>query len=119
MASYTTKIGDTEVLLEAPVASALTKSASEERPDPSKAIQNVFDTIEKLVAYTSAQLGPTLAKTGAAFELSFAVRADTSGLTMISEGANIGQFQCTLKFPPVRPASRPTSAPQLTQRPQG
>lgn len=117
MANYITYLGETQVLLEAPVAGAFAKSDSEIQPDPYKAITNVFETVKLLVEHANKNVGPALRGTGAAFEMSFAVRADSGGLVMISEHANVGQFQCTLKWPPTRPAGPPPSRPQIGQKP--
>lgn len=118
MANYITYLGDTAILLEAPVSGGLSKSESEVQPNPDKAIANVIEMIKLLVGHVGAEVAPALRRTGAAFDLSFSVRADSQGLVMISEHANVGQFQCTVKFPPMRPPGPPPARPQpaLPQR---
>ncbi|MCB9664167.1 MAG: hypothetical protein H6732_08625 [Alphaproteobacteria bacterium] len=117
MASYVTYLGDTAVLLEAPVSGGLSKSESEVQPNPDKAIANVIEMIKLLAQHVGTEIAPALRRTGAAFEMNFAVRADSQGLVMISEHANVGQFQCALKFPPMRPPGPPARPqPALPQR---
>lgn len=111
MANFVTYIGEKQILLEAPVAGAFAKSESEMAPDPKRAFQNMFDNIRAIVDYAGEQLGPSIRKTGAAFELSFAVRSDSFGLVMVSEAASVGQLQVTIKWPPMRPAAPAPSAP--------
>lgn len=112
MASFVTYIGDKQILIEAPVASAFAKSDSEIPADPKRAISSIFEHLRLIVEFAGEQLGPTVRKTGAAFELSFAARTDSFGLVMISEQANLGQFQVTVKWPPTRPAGAPPPGPR-------
>lgn len=105
MASFVTYIGDKQILIEAPVAGAFAKSETEIQPDPKKALNNIFEHIRLLVDFAGEQIGPAVRKAGAAFELSFAVRSDSFGLVMVSENASIGQFQVTIKWPPMRPVA--------------
>lgn len=115
MANFLTYIGDKQILLEAPVAGAFAKSESEVQPDPKRAIENMFSTIRTIVEYAGDQIGPVARKSGAAFELSFAVRSDSFGLVMVSEAAQVGQMQVTVKWPPARPPAPP--APPGAPRP--
>lgn len=121
MASYLTRLGDKEILLEAPASDAFAKSDSEVKADPQKALVNCLDTIRTLATAMGQQLGPMMQRSGASFEMSFAVRADGSGLVMVSEDAQTGQFQCTIRFggrPPGPPRpQRPPGAPR--PRPPG
>ncbi|MCB9681362.1 MAG: hypothetical protein H6733_07790 [Alphaproteobacteria bacterium] len=118
MASYLTTIGDTKVLLEAPVGSAFAKSDIEVAPDPHRAIINMIDTMRTLVSFMGTEVGPVLRKTGASLEVSFAVRADHQGLVMISESAQAGQFQVSVKWPAMRPAPPTKAPPALPQHDQ-
>ena len=111
MANYVTYIGETKILLEAPVGAAFAKQDLDVLPDPEKAIENVISSIRLVAKHMAKEVGPALRGSGAAFELSFAVRADNTGLVMISEQANLGQFQCTMKWPPTRPAAKPAALP--------
>ncbi len=104
MANFITFIGDKQILLEAPVAGAFAKSESEIQPDPRRALENMFATIRTVVEYAGEQIGPAVRKSGAAFELSFAVRSDSFGLVMLSESASVGQIQVSVKWPAMRPA---------------
>lgn len=104
MANYLTQLGDTSILLEAPASGGLSKSDSEVKADPRKAVMNILDTVKTMVKYMGDDLGPTLRASGAGFEMSFAVRADLSGLVMVSEDASKGQFQCVVRWAPSAPA---------------
>lgn len=106
MANYLANLGDTQVLLEAPAAGGLAKGSLEVQPDPTKAIENMVDLIKRFAQHSGQAIVPTLRHVGGALEVRFAVRANAAGLVMISESAEIGQFQCTLKFLPPRPAPR-------------
>jgi hypothetical protein len=118
MASYITYLGEKQILIEAPVSGGLAKSESEVKPDPARAISNIIDTIKAVAEHVGQEMGPVLRKTGAAFELNFAVRSDSFGLVMISESAQVGQFQVTVKWPPMRPAAPPPAAPRPAALPQ-
>lgn len=98
MANYITYIGEKQLLLEAPAVGAFTKSDGGVTASPMRAIQNMVATIKDLAEYMGDELTPVLEQTGASFELSFAVRADGNGLVMVSESAEIGQFQCKLTW---------------------
>ncbi len=114
MANYLTFLGDKQFLLEAPASGGLSKSESEVKADPRKAIQNVLETVRTLVQYMGDDIGPAVRASGASFELAFAVRADLSGLVMISEDSKKGQFQCVVRWapqPPPRPPGPPGQAP--------
>lgn len=114
MANYLTFLGDKQILLEAPASGGLSKSESEVKADPRKAIMNVLETVRTLVTYMGEDIGPAVRASGASFEMSFAVRADLAGLVMVSEDAKKGQFQCVVRWmpqAPPRPAGPPGSAP--------
>ncbi len=117
MASYLTRIGDQQILLEAPASSAFAKSDLEVDADPAKAIQAIVETIKLFVAFAGAEIGPVMRRSGAAFELSFGVRADETGMVMISENPGTAQFACKLTFPPAPPA--PPARPAGPPRPPG
>lgn len=116
MASYLTRVGDREILIEAPAASAFAKSEVEIEADPRDAIVNCIRTVQLLANEFGRELSRSLAGTGAAMEINFAVRADTSGMVMVSESASSGQFQCTLRIQGRPPAPRP-APPQRPPRP--
>ncbi len=107
MANYLTFMGEQQVLLEAPASGAFAKSDLEVQPDPLKALENMLILIKQVAVHTGRTVGPALAQANGALEMKFAVRADAFGLVMISEASDVGQFQCTLKLLPPRPAPRP------------
>ena len=92
MPNYLTKIGDAQILIEAPASGAFAKSASEVEADPRQAITNMVRTIKVVCGYLGEEIGPVARRSGATMEISFAVRADSYGLVMVSESTTIGQF---------------------------
>lgn len=114
LANYMTNMGDKQILFEAPASGAFSKSDLEVTPDPLRALENIIGMIRDVSMYTGQQIAPALARTGAAMELRFAVRADAFGLVMLSESPDMGQFQVTLKLVPQRP--RPPASPPPASR---
>ena len=119
MGSYLTRIGDTEILLEAPASSAFAKSSANNDADPRQAINNMVKAIKAIAAYMGPELMPVVRATGMAAEVSFNVRADMYGLVMISESTGVGQFAATLRFQAPPGAAQPTAPPQGPPRPPG
>lgn len=112
MPNYLAKIGDAQILIEAPASGAFAKSASEVEADPRQAITNIVRTIKVVCGYLGEEIGPVARRSGATMEISFAVRADSYGLVMVSESTTIGQFACTVRFaPPPPPRPAPPGAP--------
>jgi hypothetical protein len=118
---YQSKIGDTTVVFEAKASGAFSKSDLEIQPDPLGAIMNCVAIIRQFAAAATKELGPVVRSSGAKFELGFAVRADGNGMSMISEEANQGQFQCKLVWEPqpMRPPQGPPQGPPPGARPPG
>ncbi len=116
MASYLTRIGDKQILLEAPASGAFAKSASEVDADPRTAMENMIKTIKTMANVMGKELGPTVRATGGSLEIAFAVRADGSGLVMVSESADVGQIRCNLRWVPP-PRRAPGPPPQGRPRP--
>jgi hypothetical protein len=110
MPNYLTRLGDAQILLEAPASGAFAKSASEVEADPRSALVNMVRTIKVVCGYLGEEIGPVARKSGATMEISFAVRADSYGLVMVSESTHVGQFSCTVRFSPA-PPPRPPGAP--------
>ncbi len=119
MGSYLTRIGDTEILLEAPASSAFAKSSANNDADPRQAINNMVKAIKAIAAYMGPELMPVVRATGMAAEVSFNVRADMYGLVMISESTGVGQFAATLRFQAPPGAAQPTAPPPGPPRPPG
>ncbi|MFM2161126.1 MAG: hypothetical protein RLZZ383_638 [Pseudomonadota bacterium] len=117
MGSYLTRIGDTEILLEAPASSAFAKSSANTDADPRQAINNMVKAIKAIAAYMGPELMPVVRATGMAAEVSFNVRADMYGLVMISESTGVGQFAATLRFQAPPGAAAPSAAPPAPPRP--
>jgi hypothetical protein len=111
MGSYLTRIGDAEILLEAPASSAFAKSSNNTEADPRQAINNMVQAIKAIAAYMGTELMPVVKATGMAAEVSFNVRADMYGLVMISESTGVGQFAATLRFQAPAGAGAPPVAP--------
>lgn len=113
MANYLTRIGDAQVLLEAPASGAFAKGSTDVEADPRTAIVNIVKTVKTVSAFMGTELMPVVRQTGAAMEVVFSVRADGYGLVMVSESISSGQFQVTVRFapPPPRPPPPPGSMP--------
>lgn len=107
MGFYATKIGDAEILLEAMASGAFAKSDLDIKPDPKAAVVNAVGIVKTVAGYMAQEVAPILRSTGALLEVNFSVRADGNGMVMICEDASQGQFQCSLKFAPPRPAPPP------------
>lgn len=114
MANYMTFLGDQQILLEAPASGAFSKSELEVQPDPLRALENMLTLIRQVAVHVGHEVNPSLAEAGGALELRFAVRADAFGLVMLSEAADVGQFQCTLKFVPRGNAPRRAEPKAIT-----
>ena len=121
MATYISKLGDTNIILEAAAAGGLSKGGdSQIEGSPIRAAANMIKTAVTMSAALSRELGPMARGLGAAVEAKFAVRADGNGIVMVSENINVGQLQISLKISPSRPGRpgpRPKRPPQ--PRPKG
>jgi hypothetical protein len=117
MAQYITKLGDTEIFMEAAAAGGLSKGSSKANEgNPLKAASNMIKTAVQVSAALSRELAPMARGTGAGVEVTFAVRANSTGLVMVSENSSVGQFKVTVKIGGGRP--RPARPPGTQPRPK-
>lgn len=120
MPNYMTRIGEAQVLLEAPASGAFAKSSGESEADPRNAIVNMIKTIRVVAAHLGQEIGPIARATGSVLEVAFAVRADSAGLVMVSESTTVGQLCCTVRIAPPPPARPPgAEAPRPAGPPPG
>lgn len=110
MGFYISRLGDTDIVLEAPATGAFAKGASDVDADPRTAIVNIIRTIRSVGEAMGRELVPMCNSMGAALDVNFGVRADSYGVVMVSQNTSEGQFNVTVRIVP-RPPSRPPGPP--------
>jgi hypothetical protein len=124
MALYITKVGDADIIMEAPAGGGLAKGGdSKLQGSPQTAGASMLATMRALAIELGKQLNPVARGTGSEIEVQFAVRADSGGIVMVSETAEVGQFRVTVRLgrgaPPPRPAPPGAPPPGAPPRPGG
>ena len=64
MANYMTRLGEAQILLEAPASGAFAKGSGDSDADPRNAIVNMIKTIRVVAAHMGQELGPIARATG-------------------------------------------------------
>jgi hypothetical protein len=103
MGFYVTKLGDAQIVLEAPASGAFAKGASDVEADPRTAMANIIRNIRQVGSALGSELVPIVRNLGMAMDVSFAVRADSYGVVMVSQNTSEGQFLVTVKMIPGGP----------------
>jgi hypothetical protein len=121
MAVYISKLGDAEIVLEAPAGGGLSKGGdSKLQGNPLMAASKAVATVKAIAIEMAKELMPVARGMGTEIDVQFAVRADSAGLVMVSELVDQGQFRVTLRCAGARPPRPPgADGPPRPPRPPG
>ena len=85
-------------MLESEVSGAISKSALENPPNPTRAFLEAIDTVGKVAQAIAGRTGNALDGTGMTFEIQFGIKVDGNGTVMISKTLELSQLQCRLSY---------------------